>query len=684
MYGAAFAPYAKSLDWPMEEWDDDLARMKEMNFSTIRIFVPWDRIESKEGVLDFSKQDYIMELAVKHDIGVLLNVGGVFKSLQGVYPPRWLVRNYSVTPPWKDPCIPAHHSGTKLSVCLDDPIYREKAFDFIGKVVRRYSEHPATLGWMLSNEPGISPCYCPHTLANFKIWLEKKYLGNLDELNRIWGSEFPLDYATWEEIKPPVGGAGLNTCRDWEEFTHFRLTEAMMITSKTVKENDPNNHPCTSNILHGYYSPSAHGIEQSLDITGYSHYAVAHQGEEDSTSFQKSLFCDSNRWFSSDENRRTLALEVEAGPNTFMITPEKRRFYNYLAIGHNAKAIICWNYRCRYSDHQVCDFNLMGWDGSFTPRSKQHAEMAKTFNDHAELMNNSFPEAEVGVFGCSGKLDLLMKATHHSDIVPCDTFGAITKSFYGAFKLLWDMNITSDGIDERHFGNIDNYKIILLPIVENMTPEIAEALKGYVANGGTLIAESPFAFKDENNFLHGTAPIYGLDEVFGAITRDREGKETASPLSYSDGSKGEVCVLWHPYEVSTGKVIAEYDDGRAAVVENSYGKGKAIVAGSEFFRQYYNNPDIANTAFLRRSVLDSGVKRNAEIFIDGEMVEGSGIEACRLVGKPGSIYILLNHNKNEVKFEMNVHGSDAACRWLDLETGNELDINKEITLIWQR
>lgn len=678
LYGASHAPYAKSMDWPMEQWDNDLANMKKIGLNTARIFVPWDRIEKKEGVLDFSKQDYFMDLAKKHNIGVILNVGGAFDNLQGIYSPQWLVHKHSVALYQKEPNIPEKYLGPRIHICSDDKLYRERAFDFIAKAVRRYAENPSTIGWMIWNEPFFGECYCLATIECFKGWLKEKYDENLDELNRIWGTEFPIEYERWEDVRAPTGvgfwGGGLNTWRDWLEFNDFRLSNTMMEVRKVVKENDPNNHPCTANMINPYNLLSS--AYKSLDITGYSFYVVAHGENATITPFLRSLKCNTYRWFSFEEKRRTLVLETESGPNNFMITPEQRRFNNYLAIGHNAKSIIYWNYRTRYSDSQVCNFNLMGWDGSHTPRSKLQSEMARIFDKNAMLINNSFPEVEAGVL-MPDLLTILAKSTHCGVDKQGGYYEDFQKSRFGSFKLLWDMNISSDGIAECHMKNIDRYKVILLPLIENITPEIAKDLKEYVRKGGILIAESPFAFKDENNFLHGSAPIYDLDEVFGAKTRDREGKETASPIIYNDGSKGEVYFLWHPYEITTGKAIAKYENGSAAVVVNNFGKGKAVIVGSEFFRQYYNDYDDANAIFLRSTVLDSGVRRNAEIIINGKLVEGSGVEVCRLIGELGIIYIVLNHNDKPVKFKINVNEN---YNWKDLETGIGIDLNKELLL----
>lgn len=689
-YGASCAPYAKSMDWPMEQWESDVATMRKMGFSVARIFVPWDRIEREEGTFDFSKQDHFMDVAAKHGLSVLLNVGGVFNSMQGIYPPRWLVRDHSLNPLQDEPKIPVRQGGQRISVCLDEPTYREKALAFIARATRRYADHPATAGWMVWNEPGISPCYCPVTASRFSGWLKNRYDGRLDELNRLWGSEFPLDYEDWSELEPPWGcgfhAGGLNAWRDWLEFNQWRLTEAMLAINRTIKENDSGGHPTTANMCvgHGIHGAFAcvrmSEVREALDVMGYSYYTVAHGEGRNLTPFLKALQVDAFRWYSRESNQRTLVLETEAGPNAFMITEEQRTLNNWLAIGHNAKSIVCWNYRSRFSDNQVGSFNMMAWDGSSTPRAEHHAGMAKTLNRHARLINNCFPESEAAVL-VSDSLTVMAMATHigvHSGHWRSEPYNQVAKSRWGAFKLLWDMNVPADGLAECDLKDIGKYQVVLLPMIENMTPEIAETLRRYVAGGGTLIAESPFAFKDENNFLSGKAPIYGLDEVFGAFTRDREGRETASEITYADGTKADVCFLWHPYEPTTAQVEAAYADGRAAVAVNRFGKGKTIVFGTEVFRQYMDAPEAATTNYLRCAVLDSGVVLAAEVVMNGNIADESGVEVCRLSGESGVMYVVLNHNDGDVSFDLRIR--EDTDGWFNMEDGDRVDLDAKIEL----
>ena len=63
MFGTSYAPYALGEDIPEEEWEQDLLRMKEMGFNTIRVFAAWGRIEIRKDQYDFRKVDYLFDLA---------------------------------------------------------------------------------------------------------------------------------------------------------------------------------------------------------------------------------------------------------------------------------------------------------------------------------------------------------------------------------------------------------------------------------------------------------------------------------------------------------------------------------------------------------------------------------------------------------------------------------------------
>ena len=253
----------------------------------------------------------------------------------------------------------------------------------------------------------------------------------------------------------------------------------------------------------------------------------------------------------------------------------------------------------------------------------------------------------------------------------------VENSIRGAFKALWDMNIPYDGISEFNLDELKRHRLLLLPAVENMTQEIADAIRDFTANGGTVIAESPFAFKDADNMFEGHAPICGLEKVFGVTMYDREGRETAPAMEYPAG-KASCFFYWHVLEpVGELEAMVPYEDGRCAISCHRFGKGTAILAGTEIFRQYYESPAAPAVEWLREAILASGVVRNAELLRDGRCCDGTGIEVCRLFSDSAELCILLNHNREPQKFRLVL---EREKEWSDLVAGTPAPLDQEQNL----
>lgn len=679
LFGTSCAPYAKSMDWPEDEWDRDFATMRKLNFNVIRIFAAWDRIERREGVFDYSKQDRALELAGRHGLRVVLNFGGVFSNICGIYTPGYLLRHHDCGPGQSASTDAAHAWAPGSSVCSDTPVLREKAFAFMTKTVKRYAESDALFAWMIWNEPACYTCYCPHTLDRFRKWLHGKYAGDLDKLNRLWGTEYPVSYRDWDEIRAPADAGVLNPWRDWLLFNQFRLYDDMRAIQSLVSVHDPRNRPTTANIVYhlggmeGPVNAPKYGLDmgrvgRTMSIMGLSYYTVEHKydvGTGSLSAYKLSRL----RSASQDEKRRMLVLESGAGPNMAMATRERHLVNFHQLLAHNVKGIILWNYRSRLSDSQVALFNLMKWDGSVSRRAEYMADFSNVLQANARLLNDVVPERQAAILTLEEEQVLMdgLCGMHRPA-----TYEDEHDSRVGAYTLLWDMQIPTDCLTECQLGELDRYPLLLLPMQEHMSDELASRIRDYVAAGGTVIAESPFAFRSVDGILQYAAPASGLDEVFGCETRDREQRETAPAVHYPDGD-AEVCLFWSEYALKGGEALAMYDGLGPAAVANAYGKGRTILFGTEVFRQYLQAPRAAVTSLLRKEVLASGARPVAETTGNAEDVEIS-----RLSGETGILYILINHSRGERRFRVSLR--DKGEDWREWSTGKEISLDSELVL----
>ena len=172
--GATYAPLPKATEVDIAEWPRDIGNIAKLGLTVFRLFLCWDWVEREPGVRDFSRIDRAFDLAEKHGLKVIGNVGGTFTNLQAIYPPRHLVYDRHCTLLKPKPDSPEELRFNRFKLCYDDPVYQELAAEFIREAVSRYRDRPSLLAWSGWNEPRLSECYCRHTVALYREWLEKK------------------------------------------------------------------------------------------------------------------------------------------------------------------------------------------------------------------------------------------------------------------------------------------------------------------------------------------------------------------------------------------------------------------------------------------------------------------------------------------------------------------------------
>ncbi|MBT7066281.1 MAG: AMP-binding protein, partial [Verrucomicrobia bacterium] len=121
----------------------------------------------------------------------------------------WLF-SFHYTPDWLWERYPDAHAkkqdgsdgqGGWISMCLDHPGFRTDAAAWLKFVASNLGSHPATLGYLLWNEPHLTSeiCYNAHTIAAFHKWLEKCYQ-TVETMNKAWQAQF----AAFTDVKPPA------------------------------------------------------------------------------------------------------------------------------------------------------------------------------------------------------------------------------------------------------------------------------------------------------------------------------------------------------------------------------------------------------------------------------------------------------------------------------------------------
>ncbi len=591
-YGVTYAPLAKATEVPCEQWDADLANMKAQGFTAFRAFTAWDRIEAVEGQRDYAKLQLALDLAQKHGLKVTINVGGVFTNLCGLYPPQWLVRTYDCQHLIPDPNRPLRPSGPRLTVCDDDPIHLAKAGEFISATVERFKAHPALEAWSVWNEPHSTFCFCPHSRSGFIAWLKAKY-GELDRLLKEWSTEFPVWYRAWEDITPPVAAGftegGYIAYLDWLEYNETKLAGRIGWINSLVKAGD-SRHPTTLNFAHSNGTYDIFKIGQVVDSNGMSLYSL---WDKDYT--PRKQFChlqqELGRMRSASRDGVFKVLEAEAGPVWWVhgLNPRYRdertvalRDWTTVALG--AKTFQCWLYRSRISDAQAGEFNLVAWDGTPTARSRAAGERGQILNAHADaFVRSRTVPAEVAVLW-DRRGHHLAKAEGYDEREPY-----LARATNNAYVALKDAGYDVDFVTDARLreGALKRYRALVIPFRPYLDPDLAELLKEYVRQGGLVIADCPWAIKDQQSIHYQTTPGAGLGEVFGFTCVDmfpflETDRLTQGVTRLESAAKLRAVVSPRP----GAEVLGHFGDGAPALIRNRFGSGTTVYFGAAMFIDY--------------------------------------------------------------------------------------------------
>lgn len=175
MFGAA---YYREYE-PTDHLDEDMRLMREAHMNLIRVGESvWSRWEPEEGKFDLDWLAPVLDAAHVNGIDAVI-------GLPTYAIPMWMARQYldiALQSSWGV----RRGFGGREEHNYNHPGFRFFAERICRKIVERYRDHPAVVGWQLHNEPGVAENDSPSAFEGFKNWLRRRY-GTVERLNKAWG-----------------------------------------------------------------------------------------------------------------------------------------------------------------------------------------------------------------------------------------------------------------------------------------------------------------------------------------------------------------------------------------------------------------------------------------------------------------------------------------------------------------
>jgi beta-galactosidase len=543
----------------------DIALMKAAGFNIVRMGdLSWDSFEPEEGRFTFEWFDDILNQMHAAGIRVIVDI-------PGQPAPIWLHKTY----PGVDI---VNQDGARVNPAsrywdnISDPDYRRLARRLAEKMLQRYAKHPAVIAVGYDNEIGNGQIsYSKADRDRFAAWLQRKY-GSIEALNKAWATQrWSRRINSWDQVDLPYfSGPGpneryLDLRRYWSSDTIGALKDL-----EAVRKKDAPNLPAVSNFWPTAWTKGFDWLQSYDQISTYGAQGF-YPGDPLNAAFELMMNKaghESPVWFN----------EFTAGGPGYYGTPGRSRMWAYFGLMHYGQAFLAWTFNSHLGGEEQALFGLLDHDDRPSWKLKEWGQIAGEFRQMQKLGFPRYQKPEIAIH-LSYDTNWLTSAPQGSNNSTTDYFkGNYWEQAKAAFAPLFRDNIDASVIDVG-YTPIDGYKLVVLPSAYIVDRKVADAVRNYVAKGGTVIMTGYSAKVDETAKWFDT-PLPGrLTDVFGLRTNEFYRAEQPLQVTFN----GQTLTGSDPYyevlEPSTASILASFSNTpqkSPAITVNKFGKGRAI------------------------------------------------------------------------------------------------------------
>ncbi|WP_248548820.1 beta-galactosidase [Paenibacillus odorifer] len=624
LHGADYNP-EQWLKYP-EVLREDIRLMKlaGCNVMSVGIF-SWVSLEPEEGVFTFEWLDGVLDSFAENGIYAILATPSGAR-------PAWMSQKYPEVLRVERNRVHNLH-GFRHNHCFTSPVYREKTAILNAKLAERYSQHPAIIGWHISNEFG-GECHCELCQDAFREWLKVKYNNSLDEVNHAWWATFwSHTYTSWSQIESPAPHGetqvhGLNL--DWRRFVSERTIDFCQHEINTVRPYNPE-LPITTN-MHMIDGIDYRELAKILDVVSWDAYPDWHyteEGDDTRLAAWTAMHYDLMRSF-----KKKPFLLMESTPSltnwqsvSKLKRPGMHKLSSLQAVAHGSDSVQYFQWRKSRGSSEKFHGAVVDHSGHSETRVFQDvAEVGKTLAGMTEVVGTSTPAQTAIIFDWDNRWAIKdAQGIRNSGL-------RYEETVLQHYRALWELGIPVDIIGSG--DDLSAYKLVVAPMLYLISEENGKLIEKYVEQGGTFLATYWSGVVNETDLCHlGGFPgplrrTLGIwaEETEGLHSRDLNGlvMEVGNKLKLSgDYDAHEIAELIHLEGAEAlGHYRNDFYAGRPALTVNRFGEGNAYhlatrVKESSFYVELY--AAITSKAGITRAMdseLPAGV--TAQLRTDGE------------------------------------------------------------------
>jgi beta-galactosidase len=545
----------------------DIGLMKRAGFNVVRMGdLSWDYFEPADGKFQFENFDRIMDEMQAAGIKVILDI-------PGLPAPLWLHHKY----PGVDVVT---QQGTRLDAAerymddIGDPDYRRLVARLADTLTGRYAKHPALLAIGFDNEIGNGfMSYSQADRDRFVAWLQTRY-GSIEALNKAWATQrWSRHVNSWDEVTLPYGdGPGpferqLDLRRYWSDVTIGALRDLEAIRRKNTPDK-----PAISNL---WDSSGRKGFDYLSTYRDYTSYGAMgfYPGEPVGAGFEATMMkggLSTPIWFN----------EFTAGGGGYYGTRGRSRMWAHMGLLLGAQAVLAWTFNSHLGGEEQALFGLIDHDDR---PSWKLAEFASIAADFARLQKLGFPRMPRPKVAIAYSFENVIASNPNgpSNTVRQYITTPYLKQAHNAFEPLFKDNIDVAVVNIAH-EDLSRYSLVVVPGLYLLDQRGADAIRQFVANGGTAIMTAYSDKVNENDQWYDT-PLPGrLADVFGLRTNEFYNVGAVETKIGDEVIKGDIG-FYEVLEPASASVMGRFtniEGNPPSITVNRFGKGRAIYVGT--------------------------------------------------------------------------------------------------------
>lgn len=627
-YGAVY--YPEHGEFETLELDAERMRAAGMNVVRMAEFA-WDLMEPEEGRFEFALFDETVARLGANGIESIL-------CTPTATPPRWLTLKHPDIVKVNAQGQMLRH-GSRQHASLAHPVFREYGQRITRAMAEHFRDQPHVVGWQTDNEIHcqISEDHSPAAQLEWQAFLSDKFQGDIDALNRAWGTAFwAQTYRSFEEVPTPITQRPTycNPAQllDYARFMAWAAARFQREQIVVLRATQPRWWITHNGLFSRVDYRGAFG--QDLDVLGYDVYPMFER-KPVQRGATHALWLDAARSWTGN----FLVLEHQSGAGgqgDYMLdTPEplelRRMVYSTLARGADGLLFFRWR-TCRYGAEEY-------WCGIL-----DHDNVPRRRYQEVALVGAELARVGSKLLGTHVQIDVAIAASDidnaeaHAALPlglpnPWEIAGEIHGDFYRAGFAVGCVHPEDD---------LSGVKLYFIPHWVIIDPAWVQRLASWVRASGTLVIGARSGTRDlDNNVTTDLLPGC-LRELCGLTVVEYGRQNCPDERKLELEVAGRVVLSRHWYEqleLAPGtQVVASWTSrhlkGTPAIALRELGAGKVLYVGTYL------------TAEVREALLPEVVKLAG---LKPQLAELPGqVEVVQRQGAAGSLWFVINHAASEV------------------------------------